>query len=380
MVRQRLPEIDLMRGSIMILMALDHMRDFFDSDALIFSPTDLTRTYPFLFLTRLVTHFCAPGFVFLAGISAYLWGRDQKLRDIFLYLITRGIWLILFDAIIISPVWTLEFGRYSLGALWAIGSSMIALSLLVIFDGRIILTIGLLIVFGHDVFNHIKAVDLGSYAGFWHVVHEQGALPFGLNGKVYYPILPWIGIMALGYGLGPYFYPSAAADKKFMKTLGLLFCILFVVLRTINGYGDPAPWQEQPRAIMSLLSFFNVSKYPPSLLYCLFTLGPLMLLLSASASLPESIAQKIIVFGRVPFLFYFLHLYVGISSAILLAYLQGYDFSNFQQAEIMHSPPKGLGLEGSYLVWICEIILLYPICKWFADLKKRSDSILLRYL
>jgi len=380
MVRQRLPEIDLMRGSIMILMALDHMRDFFDADALIFSPTDLTRTYPFLFLTRLVTHFCAPGFVFLAGVSAYLWGRNQARRDIFLYLFTRGIWLILFDAFIISPVWTLEFGRYSLGALWAIGSSMIALSLLVFFDRRVILTIGLLIIFGHDVFDHVKAVDLGPYADFWHVLHEQGALPFGLNGKVYYPILPWMGIMALGYGLGAYFYSSPKGDKKFIRNLGLSFCALFVILRAINGYGDPSPWQEQPSLIMSLLSFFNVSKYPPSLLYCLFTLGPLMLLLSASPILSGSIAQKIIVFGRVPFLFYFLHLYVGIIGAILLAYAQGYDFSNFQQAEIMRSPPKGLGLGGSYLVWICEVVLLYPICKWFADLKNSKDSAWLRYL
>ena len=380
MTRQRLPQIDLLRGSIMILMALDHMRDFFDSDALIYSPTDLTKTYPFLFLTRLITHFCAPGFVFLAGISAYLWGRDQTRRDQFLYLFTRGIWLILFDAIIISPVWTLEFGRYSLGALWAIGSSMIALSLLVFIDRRIILTIGLIIIFGHDLFDHVKAADLGLYANIWHILHEQGVLPFGLNGKVYYPILPWIGIMAFGYGIGAYFYPSHGENRKFIGLLGLLCCVAFIVLRAINGYGDPNPWQEQPSTIMSVLSFLNVSKYPPSLLYCLFTLGPLMILLSATSSLRGSIAQKIIVFGRVPFLFYFLHLYVGILGAILLAFLQGYDFTNFQQEQIFRAPPKGLGLEGSYLVWMCEVILLYPLCKWFADLKSRNKSPWLRYL
>ena len=380
MIRQRLPEIDLMRGAIMVLMALDHMRDFFDADALIYSPTDLTKTYPFLFLTRLVTHFCAPGFVFLAGISAYLWGRDQTRHDIFIYLSTRGLWLILFDAIVISPVWTLEFGRYSLGALWAIGSSMIALSFLIFLDRRIILTIALIIIFGHDLLDHVKATELGSFTNFWHILHEQGALPFGLNGKVYYPILPWIGIMALGYSLGTYFYASPGRNQKFIRTLGLLFCALFFILRVVNGYGDPSPWQEQPRQIMSFLSFFNVSKYPPSLLYCLFTLGPLMVILSISASIRGSITQKIIVFGRVPFLFYFLHLYVGIIGAILLAYGQGYDFSNFQQEEIMRSPPKGLGLTGSYLVWICEIVLLYPICKWFADLKKRNNSAWLRYL
>ena len=380
MSKVRLPSIDFMRGMIMVIMALDHVRDFFHSDALIYSPTDLTKTYPILFFTRIITHFCAPGFVLLAGISASIWGRDRPRRDLFFFLLTRGFWLILCDAIFISPVWTLEFGRFSLGALWAIGGSMITLSFLIFFEARVVLSIGLIIIFGHNLLDGVEASNLGPWGDFWHILHEQGALPFGLNGAVYYPILPWIGIMAFGYGVGVYFFNKNQDNHKGLTFLGLSFWLLFILLRFINIYGDPNPWHAQSREVMTILSFFNVSKYPPSLLYCLFTLGPMMLILAFCRNIKGSLAQKIIIFGRVPFLFYLLHLYLGITGAIALAYFQGYDFSNFQREAIKNHPPEGLSLVGCYIVWIIELGLLYPICTWFSDLKKRNRQAWLRYL
>ena len=214
----------------------------------------------------------------------------------------------------------------------------------------------------------------------WHILHEQGALPFSINGAVYYPILPWIGIMAFGYGIGVYFFNKNQDKYKELAFLGLSFCLLFIFLRFINIYGDPTPWYPQSDEVLTILSIFNVSKYPPSLIYCLFTLGPMMLLLAFCKNIRGLFAQKIIVFGRVPFLFYYLHLYLGITGAIALAYFQGYDFSNFQREAIKNHPPEGLSLAGCYIVWIIEVGLLYPICAWFSDLKKRNRQAWLRYI
>ncbi len=211
----RLPGIDRMRGLVIVLMALDHVRDFFNIDALYFDPTDLTRTYPALFLTRFVTHYCAPTFVLLAGVSAFLHGR--KLNDrgaLARFLLTRGVWLILLDAIVVSPVWALELGRFHLATLWAIGCSMIALAGLVFLPPRAVLLIGALMLVSHNLLDPLHAAQFGAWAPLWSILHEPGALPFGLPGGVSYPVLPWIGIMALGYGLGPVFLEPASARAR----------------------------------------------------------------------------------------------------------------------------------------------------------------------
>jgi uncharacterized membrane protein len=199
----RLPGIDRMRGLFIVLMALDHVRDFFNVDALHFDPTDLARTYPALFLTRFVTHYCAPTFVFLAGVSAFLHGTKRDDRwPLARYLLTRGVWLILLDAIVVSPIWALRLGSIDLGTLWAIGFSMIVLAGLVWLQPRAVLLLGALILLGHNLLDNVHASEFGDWAVFWNILHEQGALPFGLRGAVAYPVFPWIGIMAMGYGLG----------------------------------------------------------------------------------------------------------------------------------------------------------------------------------
>jgi uncharacterized membrane protein len=278
----RLPGIDRMRGLVIVLMALDHVRDFFNVDALYFDPTDLTRTYPALFLTRFVTHYCAPTFVLLAGVSAFLHGT--KLGDrgaLARFLLTRGVWLILIDAIVVSPVWELEFGRIHLGTLWAIGFSMIALAGLVFLPLRAVLLAGALILLSHNLLDPLHAAMFGNWASLWRILHEPGALPFGLPGGVSYPVLPWIGIMALGYGLGPVFLEPATQRARQLTLLGLASLALFLLLRGSNLYGDPRLWSVQRDTVMTVLSVLNVTKYPPSLLYALVTLGPALLLLPA---------------------------------------------------------------------------------------------------
>ena len=212
---ERLPGIDHLRGVVIVLMALDHVRDFFDADALRFSPTDLTHTYLALFLTRFVTHYCAPTFALLAGISAFLYGARLKgSAPLAGFLLTRGLWLILLDAFVVGPVWTFQFGRIGLGTLWAIGCGMIALSALIYLPTRIVLAIGALILATHDLLDNIHASTFGEYGPFWSLLHEPGPLPFGMNGSVYYPALPWIGVVALGYELGPLFLGDARRRER----------------------------------------------------------------------------------------------------------------------------------------------------------------------
>jgi uncharacterized membrane protein len=207
----RLLGIDRMRGLVIVLMALDHVRDFFSADALHFDPTDLTQTYPALFLTRFITHYCAPTFVLLAGVSAFLHGRKLGGRGaLSWFLFTRGAWLILLDIAVVSPIWGLEYGWIGLGTLWAIGFSMIVLAGLVFLPPRAVLMIGAVILLGHNLLDQVHASNFGAWAPLWHVLHEPGALPFGLRGVVSYPVLPWIGIMAVGYGIGHIFLEPAA--------------------------------------------------------------------------------------------------------------------------------------------------------------------------
>lgn len=355
----RLPGIDRMRGLVIILMALDHVRDFFNVDALHFDPTDLTRTYPALFLTRFVTHYCAPTFVLLAGVSAFLHGAELDDRGALArFLLTRGVWLILLDAIVVSPVWELELGRIHLGTLWAIGVSMIALAGLVFLPPRAVLLIGALILLQH-------AAMFGDWAPLWSILHEPGALPFGLPGGVSYPVLPWIGIMALGYGLGPVFLEPAAERARQLTLLGLAAITLFLLLRGTNFYGDPSPWSAQGSSVMTALSaLLNVTKYPPSLLYALVTLGPALLLLPAMERLGGAAGEVLATFGRVPLFIYLLHLYAAHAVAVALFLIEGFSFDQLRGFGVHAVPPEGLGLglSATYATWILIMAALYPAC------------------
>jgi len=382
-VAARLPGIDRMRGLVIVLMALDHVRDFFNVDALYFDPTDLTRTYPALFLTRFVTHYCAPTFVLLAGVSAFLHGR--KLNDrgaLARFLLTRGVWLILLDAIVVSPVWALELGRIHLGTLWAIGCSMIALAGLVFLPLRAVLLIGVLIIVSHNLLDPLHAAQFGAWAPVWSMLHEPGALPFGLPGGVSYPVLPWIGIMALGYGLGPVFLEPASTRARQLTLLWLASITLFLLLRGTNFYGDPHPWSQQRDSMMTALSVLNVSKYPPSLLYALVTLGPALLLLPAMERFGGFAGEVLATFGRVPLFIYLLHLYAAHAAAVALFLTEGFDFAQLRGFGAQAAPPAGLGLNlpATFAAWILIMAALYPACRWFANVKRRRHDWWLSYL
>jgi uncharacterized membrane protein len=379
----RLPSIDRMRGLVILLMALDHVRDFFNADALHFDPTDLARTYPALFLTRFVTHICAPTFVFLAGSSAFLLGAKLGDRRVLArFLLTRGAWLIVLDLLIVSPVWILEPGWFDLGVLWAIGSDMILLAGLVFLPPRAVLIAGLLIVFGHNLLDPLHASEFGSLGALWTVLFEPGPLPLGLKGGVSYPVVPWFGIIALGYGMGYVFLDPAAKRARQLTCLGLSAIALFLLLRLANLYGDPRPWSFQGDGVMTALSMLNVTKYSPSLLYVLVTLGPMFLLLTAMERLGSFAGDVLATFGRVPLFIYVLHLYTAHAAAITLFRIEGFGFHQLRGFGVRAAPPEGLGLglATTYVAWILIMAALYPACRWFADVKRRRQDWWLSYL
>jgi uncharacterized membrane protein len=377
----RLPSIDMLRGLVIVIMALDHVRDFFDGDALRFDPTDLDRTYPALFLTRFVTHFCAPTFTFLAGVSAYLHGLAlDDPRALSRLLWTRGLWLILVDAFVISPVWTLGSGAIELGTLWAIGCGMIALAAFVFLPSGVTLATGAAILAAHNLLDGMHAQQLGDFAPLWHILHEKGPLPFGLSGQVYYPILPWIGVIFVGYGIGPVFLWPAERRARALTALGLTALALFASLRASNVYGDAKLWTHYPDAARTALSFLNVTKYPPSLLYALVTLGVGLMLLPALERLKGAAARVLTTFGRVPFFAYVLHLYVILIAAFVVETIKGVDLRGLESGA--GAPPEnfGVGLAGAYVAWIVIMAALYPACVWFAGVKRRRRDWWLGYL
>jgi uncharacterized membrane protein len=374
----RLPEIDRLRGLVMVLMALDHMRDFFDADAMRFSPTDLDRTYPLLFFTRFITHFCAPTFTALAGVGAYLYG--VKVKDpaaLSRFLAARGLWLIFLEVAVISPIWSMGAGRIELATLWAIGCGLLALAALSRLSQRTMLLVGVAIIFGHNLLDGIHAADLGAFGPWWSLLHEQGKLPLDAPGGVIYPALPWIGVAALGYGLGPLFLEPAKRRDRTLYVIGGAALALFVLLRFSNLYGDPHPWSAQRDAVFTLLSFLNVTKYPPSLLYLLVTLGGAALALPALEWAKGWIGSALTVFGRTPLFFYVLHLYVGVAAALAFTLARGYSLQEIADWPKAGGPPAdfGAGLAGAYIAWILIILALYPLCQWFAGVKRRRRDL-----
>lgn len=373
----RLPEIDRLRGLVMALMALDHCRDFFDADTLRFSPTDLSGTYPLLFLTRFITHFCAPTFALLAGTGAYLYGaRRNDPRGLSIFLATRGVWLILLDAVVISPVWGGP-GRIALGTLWAIGCGLLALAGLSRLGASITGLVGAAIIAGHNLLDGVHAADLGALGPWWRLLHERGPLPFGLPGAVYYPALPWIGVVALGYGIGPLFLEDETDRHRTLRRCGAAALAGFLALRASNLYGDPQPWTVQADPLFTLFSFLNVTKYPPSLLYLLVTLGAAALALPALARLGGAAGRVLTIFGRTPLLFYVLHLYLAMAGALTLAMLRGFSLQDIGRFAQSGSPPAdfGAGLAGAYAAFVVVVAALYPVCRWFAGVKRRRKDL-----
>jgi uncharacterized membrane protein len=360
----------------MVIMALDHARDFFHYGLLFGAdPTDLATTTPALFFTRWITHFCAPVFIFLAGTSAFLYGRTRTRAQLSRFLWTRGLWMIFVEIIIVGFGWEFDprFTFNMMAVFWAIGISMIMLAALVQLPHRAILGVGLAIVFLHNLLDHVNIPTEGFIGVLFDALHRGGGIDYATGRHLVwlYPALPWIGTMALGYAFGRLFaadVPSAQRKRTLLR-LGFAAIALFIALRAWNIYGDMAPWVDQPTATYDLLSFVNTTKYPPSLLYLCMTLGPAMLFLAWAEGRQWRWGDAFIVFGRVPFFYYMLHIYLLHTLATAAMVWQGQPLHETIFSFSLN--PKdyadnGFPLWVVYVVWVCVVLALYVPCRWFA--------------
>ena len=380
--RSRILSIDLLRGTVMIIMALDHVRDYFHRDALLFDPTDLTQTNPLLFFTRWITHFCAPIFVFLAGTSAYLVGVRKGKNALSKFLLTRGIWLVFLEAVIVTFGWEFEIHTHTiiLQTIWALGLSMIALSIMVQFPKVAILVISLLFIAGHNLLDGYHVQGQGLKAFGWSVINDPNFFQFGpISMFIAYPVLAWIGVMGAGYCFGQlYNGVSRERRKKILLWIGSLAILLFILLRFSNLYGDKSPWSHQSSFLFTIMSFLNCTKYPPSLLYILMTVGPAILFLAVTEGPLTKISNTISVFGRVPMFYYLLHIYLIHLLALGAAQFTGFKWSDMIYGSWIGSNPAlhgyGFGLGIVYLVWIGITMLLFPLCRWYDKYKSAHRS------
>lgn len=393
--KYRIESIDLLRGFVMIIMAIDHCRDHLLRGQP--DPTDLDTTTAALFFTRWITHFCAPVFVFLSGISAYLAGTRRTENQLSGFLIRRGLWLMLVEVLLISPALTLNpiYSVLILQVIWAIGGSMVLLGALIGLKvpRKVIGIIGLVICFGRNVFDfvHVEALDRSF---LWHLlVAANGFKAANIQQLghsrhfllVAYALLPWTGVMLVGYAIGPIYGAAfdAARRRRLLLRAGVALLALFLVFRAFNLYGDPAPWSVQKTGVLTLLSLLNVTKYPCSLLYLSMTLGVALVVLALTEGVRGRFARIVIVYGNVPFFYYIIHWYLIGLSNIVLFYLQGF---HSNQIINPHLPflfqPDGYGtnLAGLYGIWLLVIVILYLPCRWYSRYKRTHRQWWLSYL
>jgi uncharacterized membrane protein len=390
----RVNSVDLLRGVVMVIMLLDHTREYFHREALTFDPTDLTKTHTLLFLTRWVTHFCAPVFVFLAGTGAYLRAaRGESKAELSRFLITRGLWLILLELTVIRViVWfNVDFHfAFMLQVIWVIGVSMIVLAGLIYLPLRVVAIGSISMIALHNLLDLIKLQPNNppTFAdAIWMLLHRQGVvfLAPGVYGLLLYPLIPWVAVLTAGYCFGAVYQWEEDRRQRLLLRLGAGLLLGFVVLRALNVYGDPSRWSPQGNALFTLLSFLNVSKYPPSLLFLLLTLGAGIVGLWAFERAGRGLVSRIfITFGRVPLFFYIGQWLVAHSLAVLVGYLAGQPTA-WLFVGIMDQPrpnPGNLGfsLWVVYAAWLAGLLLLYPLCRWFADVKRRRRDWWLSYL
>jgi uncharacterized membrane protein len=382
--RPRISSIDIMRGLVMVIMALDHTRDFYHTDAFLFDPTDLSKTTPALFFTRWVTHFCAPTFVFLAGTAIHISAGRKPKNELRKFLITRGLWLILLEIVVVrfGILLNLYYDVIILQVIWAIGVSMLLMAFIIHLKDIYILAFGLVIIFSHNLLDGITISSENIFRAPFMIIHQQGFIP--VNDRtgimVFYPFLPWFGIMMAGFGLGKlYTRDFDVLRPTYLVLAGISTILLFLIIRYLNIYGDPKPWQSYDSLTYTFLSFINCSKYPPSLLYTLMTLGPVLILLGVLEKVNFAFLNPLLVFGRVPLFYYVLHFYILHISALFF-FMQK---TGKSLDEIDFHFAKGLGgltAEGGYtlpyvyLAWILVVLFLYPICKWYNEYKSRKKS------
>jgi uncharacterized membrane protein len=386
--RIRLESIDVLRGVVMILMALDHVRDFFGGTI---SPVNIAQTTAPLFFTRWITHFCAPVFFMLTGTGAYLARRRRSVGDLSQFLIVRGLWLILLELTVVRCLgyqFNFDYRVTMLVILWALGWAMVALGLLVRLSVNAVTVVGVVLIVAHNAFDAVRPASFGALAPLWTILHVQGFVTQNPNHVVFvaYPLIPWIGVTAAGYGLGRIFDWTANERRRFLVRAGFSFIAAFVLLRAINVYGDPVPWAVQPSALKTFLSFFNANKYPPSLDYLLMTLGPALLFLRAIDGRTPQLLKSSLVFGKVPLFYFLLHLPLIHLLAVAVCLMRYgaahwmFESPTLAQYPFTRPPDWGYTLPVVYFVWIVVVASLYPLCRWFAAIKQRSTSAWLSYL
>jgi len=400
--RQRIDSIDLLRGIVMVIMMLDHTRDFVHKGGLLFDPTDLTRTTTALFLTRWITHFCAPVFVFLAGAGAYLqFARGKNKGELSKFLVTRGLWLIVLECTLVKfgAFFTLDYRFLGfLQVIWVIGVSMITLAALIYLPLKVTAGFGLIMIALHNLLDRFQVQpwqgpqspvpSVG--AKLWMVLHQQGGFPiFGFPSPfvaIIYPLIPWVGVMAVGYAFGILYKMEAERRRRLLLIIGSVITALFLLLRLSNLYGDPSKWSRQQSVVFTVLSFLNTTKYPPSLLFLLMTLGPAIAALAWFEKLRRGWASNIFVtYGRVPLFFYLLQWPTAHLISVLLHWVAGKPVKWLFTSPIdlfTNPPPQNIGfnLAVVYAAWLTGVILLYPLCKWFAGVKARRRDWWLSYL
>ena len=374
----RIDSIDRLRGFVIVLMTLDHVRDYFSNAE--FNPLDLGQTDFAMFMTRWITHLCAPIFVLLAGLSASLMAQRMQTAELRLFLISRGLWLIALEVTVVQFAWSFNF-RYDYGlflqVIWAIGASMVILGALSAVPRWILGSLAIAMIAGHNLLDGLAPATFGQAAWIWQLLHVQGPTAFGF---VSYPLVPWIGVMILGFCAGPIFEMQEQQRRRVLVVLGATALSAFIVLRLINVYGDPHPWSAQSTSLLTVLSFLNVHKYPPSLAYLLVTLGIGVLLLAAFEQLRGGLTAVMRVFGRVPLFAYVLHIVLAHLAAGLLALASGFGDVLLRNVFIAKPLGWGFGLFGVYVAWLAVLAALYPACRWFAEVKRTRKEWWLAYL
>ncbi len=391
---RRVGAIDAARGAVMILMALDHVRDFFHRAAMSYSPTDLARTSPALFLTRWVTHCCAPVFMFTAGIGAFLWWQHGRTRkQLSMFLLTRGLWLLVLELTVMRLAYDFDVSQsypILLLVLWVLGACMIGMAVLVWLPVRALAGLSIAVIALHNCLDDVKASQFGSTAGVWNLIHEAGAFRLARATVIVgYPLVPWIAVMAFGFCFGRVFGMEPSARRRYFTIIGAASTLAFVLIRGLNTYGDPAPWSTQNSAIYTVLSFLNTTKYPPSLAYLLMTLGPALLALAYFDRPAMKPSNPLVVFGRVPLFYFVIHFYAAHAAAAFFAWLR-YGRASFafifQPVPSMGGPPElfpagfGYDLWVVYVVWALIVLGLFPVCRWFATIKASRREWWLSYL
>lgn len=388
----RIESIDLLRGVVMVLMALDHARMYFGMGYWFSDPTNLSTTTPLLFFTRWITHFCAPAFVFLAGTSAFLSGARKKSRkEVSWFLFTRGAWLLFVELIIVNFAWTFDItlSFHILQVIWALGMSMLCLSALVFLPNQLVFMIGIILVAGHHLLDSISMDGTTVTHLIWYALHQEKLIVLDSHSLIYlhYPLIPWIGLMALGYIFGMLYQEEFGAERRrrCLWWMGIGAVSLFVLLRAFNLYGDSSHWSPQHSFVFSILSFLNTTKYPPSLLYILMTIGPSLIFLSLTENIRNKSVSFFVTFGRVPFFFYVIHIYVIHLLAIVGIIYAGRSWSDCiltGKSFVAESLSNyGFDLYVVYLIWILVTALMFPLSKWYNEYKTTNrGKWWLRYL